>query len=128
MVSQLHIGIGVGKPFNPILGETFQTKIGKADIYLEQTSHHPPIYNIYVKHPEFTAFGYSQMEASAGPNTMTAVNLGKFYLKYNDGVLHKFHVPKFILSGLMLGKRFVNFEGSILVEDLVIINLSILIF
>jgi len=60
------------------------------------------------------------MEANAGPNSMTAVNSGKFYLKFNDGVLHRFHVPRFSLSGLMLGKRYVNFEGSIIIEDLVI--------
>jgi len=102
------------------LGETFQAKIGNTEIYVEQTCHHPPIYNYYIKNPEFTGFGYSQMEASAGANTMTAINLGKLYLKFNDGVLHRFHVPKFSLSGLLFGKRYINFEGSILLEDLVI--------
>lgn len=36
------------KPFNPILGETFQCKIGNTKMYVEQTSHHPPIYNFLV--------------------------------------------------------------------------------
>jgi hypothetical protein len=36
------------KPFNPIWGETFQAKIGDTKMYLEQTSHHPPIYHFYV--------------------------------------------------------------------------------
>lgn len=36
------------KPFNPIWGETFQAKIGDTNVYLEQTSHHPPIYHFYV--------------------------------------------------------------------------------
>jgi hypothetical protein len=31
------------KPFNPILGETFQAIIGEYEIVLEQISHHPPI-------------------------------------------------------------------------------------
>lgn len=31
------------KPFNPILGETFQGVIGSYEIALEQISHHPPI-------------------------------------------------------------------------------------
>ena len=51
--------MGAGKPFNPILGETFQAKTGNTEIYIEQTSHHPPILNYYVKNPSFTAFGYS---------------------------------------------------------------------
>jgi hypothetical protein len=119
MLSQLHVSIGVGKPFNPILGETFQAKVGKAEIYIEQTSHHPPVFNYYIKHPEFTGFGHSQMEANAGANSMTAINFGKFYLRFNDGVLHRFHVPRFSMTGLMLGKRYMNFEGSIIIEDLV---------
>jgi hypothetical protein len=31
------------KPFNPILGETFQAFAGDYVIAAEQTSHHPPI-------------------------------------------------------------------------------------
>ena len=31
------------KPFNPILGETFEFKVGGIPIYMEQISHHPPI-------------------------------------------------------------------------------------
>jgi len=31
------------KPFNPILGETFQGSIGNYEIALEQISHHPPV-------------------------------------------------------------------------------------
>ena len=37
------------KPFNPIWGETFQCKIGETKLYLEQTSHHPPIFHFLVK-------------------------------------------------------------------------------
>lgn len=59
------------------------------------------------------------MEAAAGANSMSVLNIGKLYVKYNDGVLHKFHVPKFAISGLMLGKRYMNFEGSLMVEDIV---------
>ena len=36
------------KPFNPILGETFQAKIDDCLYNLEQTSHHPPICNFLV--------------------------------------------------------------------------------
>ena len=91
-------------------------------MYCEQTCHHPPVFNYYYKNPNYTAFGYSQMEAIAGANSMYAINKGKFYLKFNDGVLHRYQIPKFTVSGLMIGKRFVNLEGAIVVEDLVIIN------
>lgn len=47
-VSKLHLTLTMQKPFNPVLGETFQCTIGNAEYYLEQTSHHPPVYNFYV--------------------------------------------------------------------------------
>jgi hypothetical protein len=34
------------KPFNPILGETFQGVIDGCPVYAEQISHHPPISSI----------------------------------------------------------------------------------
>ena len=43
MISGLHLNISQRKPFNPILGETYEGFIGKSPVYLEQISHHPPI-------------------------------------------------------------------------------------
>jgi hypothetical protein len=48
-ITKFHLSGGQLKPFNPILGETFQCKILQSEFYLEQTSHHPPICNFYVK-------------------------------------------------------------------------------
>ena len=41
------------KPLNPILGETFQAR-GQdgAMIYMEQTSHHPPISHFLIEGPD----------------------------------------------------------------------------
>lgn len=43
----------VEKPFNPILGETFQGLLGGIPIYLEQTFHHPPISTVFMKTADF---------------------------------------------------------------------------
>ena len=37
------------KPFNPVIGETFQTRIGSCSYSAEQTSHHPPQSSFYLK-------------------------------------------------------------------------------
>lgn len=37
----------IEKPFNPILGETYQGFIAGCPVYAEQVSHHPPITAIY---------------------------------------------------------------------------------
>ncbi len=47
-VTKFHLSGAQLKPFNPILGETFQCKIDDSKFYCEQTSHHPPIMNFYV--------------------------------------------------------------------------------
>jgi len=39
----------IEKPFNPILGETFQGMVGNIPIALEQISHHPPISSVFIK-------------------------------------------------------------------------------
>lgn len=36
------------KPFNPILGETYQGYIAGCPVYGEQISHHPPISALYM--------------------------------------------------------------------------------
>ena len=47
-MTRLHLSGSPLKPFNPILGETFQSKVLDFHFYLEQTSHHPPVTNFYV--------------------------------------------------------------------------------
>jgi len=37
------LSFDIEKPFNPILGETYQGFIDGCPIYAEQISHHPPI-------------------------------------------------------------------------------------
>jgi hypothetical protein len=41
--------IQMEKPFNPILGETFQAIIDNCPVYGEQISHHPPVSAVLMK-------------------------------------------------------------------------------
>lgn len=45
------------KPFNPILGETYQGIVDGCPIYGEQISHHPPISSIYMVGRGYRIFG-----------------------------------------------------------------------
>lgn len=51
------IYIKMDKPFNPILGETYQSLIDGCPVYGEQISHHPPISAIFMKGRGFTTYG-----------------------------------------------------------------------
>jgi len=43
----------IEKPFNPILGETYQCTVGGVSLYFEQVSHHPPVSSFYLKTDEY---------------------------------------------------------------------------
>ena len=108
------------KPFNPILGETFQAKIGDTEIYVEQTSHHPPIMNFYIINPNFKIYGYEQIEANASANSVTAMKKGKLFIELSDKTLYRITKPNMVLTGTTMGKRLTYFTEELIFEDLVI--------
>ena len=67
--------MNTGKPFNPILGETFECKLGGISLYFEQVSHHPPISAIYAKTDTFRFYGSSYSIVELGLNAVTGINL-----------------------------------------------------
>jgi hypothetical protein len=69
------------KPFNPILGETYQATVGDFDVYVEQISHHPPISSFLLEskdHPEFKAFGNIEYQAITSMNSVKGSINGTF--------------------------------------------------
>lgn len=51
--------ISFHKPFNPILGETYQAKYANGvEVYCEQISHHPPVSSWQVYEPSGKVCGY----------------------------------------------------------------------
>jgi hypothetical protein len=120
-LSTIAISIHWGKPIDPILGETFQAKIGETLCYFEQTCVNPPTFNYYITNHLFTSYGYSQLESNASANSMKMEEKGKFFIKFKDGPLYNVKAPGFLLTGLMLGKRYFNLYDSFVIEDLVMI-------
>lgn len=60
--------INVKKPFNPILGETYQSWINGCPVYVEQISHHPPISSYYLIGRGYRAYGSIGLKANFGIN------------------------------------------------------------
>lgn len=109
------------KPFNPILGETFQAKIGdKAEIYLEQSSHHPPRSHFILLGGNYRCYGYNEPIAKTSPNSVEAISSGIYNVEYfTEGsvVKHTIIAPIYSLAGLMIGTRKVRFSGKLCVVD-----------
>ena len=75
------------KPFNPYLGETMEAVYSDGSrLYMEHTSHHPPISNFYID----TAYGaiisgrFEQV-AEIGSNKLEIVYRGPFNIEFTDG-------------------------------------------
>ena len=110
-----------GKPFNPIIGETFQATVGDTQCYSEQTSHHPPITNYLFINPKIKGWGYIMQEASVSGNTLNMRFEGsKSYMELYDGTKYQLFLPKMFVMGLMFGNRYINFCDVIKIVDMVI--------
>ena len=120
LIASMHFCVSQIKPFNPIIGETFQCKIGTLDIYTEQTVNHPITHNFYIKEENnfFIMYGYVITDASVNVNSVTGTRFGKFFIKFKDGTLFQIRVPSFIIMGITMGDRLYNFIDNCLVNDL----------
>ena len=74
------------KPFNPIIGETYQAKIGNLNIYLEQTVHKPPTANFYCFDDDglYKIYGYLAVTAHAGVNCFSSKKFLKLYTGFSS--------------------------------------------
>jgi hypothetical protein len=117
MVATMPLGLTGSKPFNPIIGETFQAKIGDSLLYFEQTSHHPPIFNFYMKCKDYIVYGHHGIDITSSANSIKGEAKSKIFWKTNDGNVYQFHLPCFQMTGLMMGNRYMNFTGALAVED-----------
>jgi len=115
-VCTLHLTTEQKKPFNPILGETLQGKLGDAYLFLEQTSHHPPVSHFQVFDEHFVYSGYSEIFANMGANSVKGGDKGKFNLKIQGRTI-SWHVPDIHIEGLLWGDRNFNWSNTLKIRD-----------
>jgi hypothetical protein len=87
-IACFHASSNILKPLNPILGETYEMLYEDGSkIFLEQSSHHPPIshYIMYGPKDSFKFSGFSHFTSSAGLNSLKLYNKGKRVIELNDG-------------------------------------------
>lgn len=98
------------KPFNPILGETFQGRIKGCPIYLEQIKHHPPTTYYYMFGKNFKLYGSHEPVAKLSANSCVAEQRGSPIAEFlNNHTKITFRWPLFLLSGIVMGQRGFNF-------------------
>lgn len=99
------------KPFNPILGETYQARYPEAgcDVFMEQVSHHPPVSAFLVTGDKFKLQGYAEWAASVRGNSLKGQQLGPNTIKFEDGTIIEWKLPPLWLSGILWGDRTMDY-------------------
>jgi hypothetical protein len=111
-VAGLYVSVSQLKPFNPLLGETYEGYFEDGTkIYCEHTSHHPPIANFYLTNPEWKFYGRYEMIAKLDTNTLYIWQDGPNIIEFKDGSKIQFHLPGIKCSGMLLGDRTCYYHG-----------------
>eukprot|EP00741_Cyanophora_paradoxa_P008863 tig00001388_g8580.t1 len=104
------------KPFNPILGETFQAGWPDgSEVYCEQTSHHPPVSHFDVRGPGSAPYhlhGFMQLGAAVRGNYVRVTHVGEHHATFPDGTTIRWDMPAFRLDGIFYGERIANVQGT----------------
>ncbi|TMW56818.1 hypothetical protein Poli38472_006828 [Pythium oligandrum] len=120
-VAGLHHGVGQMKPFNPILGETYQTSLNDGtEVFCEHTSHHPPITNFELLGKKYTINGHIVWNPPAFSMKSSAFvqnNAGPIRVGFADGTVISYHLPLMQSGGFLWGDRTVELLGTIHFED-----------
>ena len=120
LISQMYHSTLLLKPFNPIIGETLQIKIGNLNCYLEQTVHKPPTANIYCFDDEkkYKIYGYIATTAQTGANSAKGKKVGKMFIEFNDGQKYQIYYPDIYCDGILMGTKTFNYKHCGLIIDL----------
>lgn len=121
VVSGMYMRANQCKPFNPLLGETLEGKYSDGTkIYMEHTSHHPPVSNFLLEGPSSAGYKFYGNNEFVGNikssgNILTIEFRGQNIVEFPDGEVIKFynHINK--VRGLMWGDKLLSMEGCLTV-------------
>lgn len=110
----LYVSVTPLKPFNPILGETYQGEFPGygISVYVEHTSHHPPISNFLIVHNDWRFYGRYEFkgELSAFSNSLTIGQEGPNTVEFKDGQKIVFHLPLIHVGGVISGDKVTRYK------------------
>ena len=119
LISTCPIDVIQIKPFNPIIGETFQVRMGNLNFYIEHTVNHPITANFYgiADNNLYKIYGYMITDASTGPTTISAAKLGRFFIQFQDYSKYEIRLPGVLVQGTTMGERLFNYVDKCLAID-----------
>lgn len=110
-----HFCVGQLKPFNPIVGETYEaTYADGTHVAIEHVSHHPVKSAFTLTAPKglYQLSGVYEFESTTSRNAIVNHQLGSAKVVFQDGHAISYTVPQIKMSGLLFGERVVELTGA----------------
>ncbi|KAM7205288.1 Oxysterol-binding protein 2 [Rhypophila sp. PSN 637] len=114
----------VAKPFNPLLGETFEYVRPDKNyrFFIEQVSHHPPIGAAWAESPKWTYYGESAVKSKFYGKSFDINPLGTWFLRLRptSGGKEDFYTWKKVTSsvvGIITGNPVVDNYGPMEIKN-----------
>lgn len=119
------------KPFNPLLGETFEVYHNGVRCICEQVSHHPPISALFAENENFRTWGFFEPKSKFSFTKMIVTPKCNFFieLKKTNEKLYVPYLPQSSVHNIIRGDIYVWNYGeceilNITTGDKAIINLK----
>ncbi|KAJ4970321.1 hypothetical protein NE237_003420 [Protea cynaroides] len=108
------------KPFNPILGETYEmTNHGRITFIAEQVGHHPPMSAGHAENEHFTYDVTSKLKTKFLGNSVDVYPLGRTRVTLkSDGVVLDLVPPPTKVNNLIFGRTWVDSPGEMILTNL----------
>ncbi|KAL6955438.1 Oxysterol-binding protein-related protein 3C [Sarracenia purpurea var. burkii] len=108
------------KPFNPILGETYEmVNHGGITFIAEQVSHHPPMSAGHAENAHFTYDVTSKLKTKFLGNSLDVYPVGRTRVTLKrDGVLLDLVPPPTKVNNLIFGRTWVDSPGEMIMTNL----------
>ncbi|KAL7195304.1 hypothetical protein ACSBR1_035513 [Camellia fascicularis] len=108
------------KPFNPILGETYEmVNHGGVKFIAEQVSHHPPMSAGHAENDHFVSDMTSKVKTKFLGNSLDIYTLGRTWVTLKrDGVVLDLVPPPSKVHNLIFGRTWVDVPGEMIVTNM----------
>ena len=119
-IAHLNVVHSFEKPLNPILGETFVARLDDGTmVYVEQTSHHPPISHAQIVGPDecYTMNLHTGFSAKAGMNSVQLVVVGWKEIVFRDGSTIRWNNPGDMYYHTLIGTMYHHVDGGLVFRD-----------
>lgn len=117
--SYTHTSCRLMKPFNPILGETFEFEKDGFRAISEQVSHHPPISAIHCTHPQYTFSASTSLQTNFKGTYLKLRPRGKCNVQIHNYSDHfVFEKPFTNVNNIIIGKINLDHHGKIEIKNL----------